>query len=191
MNEEEQLRRAIEEHLENAEEFIREGQRQRALMEFESAAAKLERAEKTDQLLQLWGHAAAGFTATDAPFQAGNSYFRLAELEALIGRTEDARSSYLSAANSFFMVREKNQDLWILITQAVEKAIDLSISLEDVSLAIELLFKNATILHRETGFTLDAINCLERAQQLLVKEPNHPLAQEIEEKLQELIDYQV
>jgi hypothetical protein len=114
----------------------------------------------------------------------------LAELEARAGRREDARDSYLAAANSFFAVREKNQELWISLTQSVEKAIDLSIALNDESLAIELLYKNANIHHRETGFILDAINSLERAQQLLEKEPNHPLAQEIQEKLQELIDYQ-
>ncbi len=189
MKEEEQLRRAIDEHLENAEKHIRQGQRQRAFMEFEDAAAKLETAEKTDQLEQLWGHAAAGFTAAEAPFQAGSSYLRLADLEAQTERQEDARDSYLAAANSFFAVREKNQELWVSITQAVEKAIDLSIALEDESLAIELLYKNATIYQRETGFTFDAINNLERAQQLLEKEPNHPLAQEIQEKLQELIDH--
>jgi len=190
MIEEEKLRRAIEAHLETAEEFIRQGQRQRAFLEFENAAVKLETAEKIDQLEQLWGHAATGFTAAEAPFQAGTSYLRLADLEAQAGRKEAARESYLAAANSFFSVREKNQELWTSITQAVEKAIDLSIDLEDVSLAIELLYKNATIHQRETGFVFDAINNLERAQQLLEKEPNHSLAQEIEEKLQELIDHQ-
>jgi tetratricopeptide (TPR) repeat protein len=175
---EDELRRVIEEHLENAEEFIQQGHRQRALLEFEAAAVKLETEEKIDQLEQLWGHAATGFTAAEAPLQAGTSYLRLAELEARAGRREDARDSYLAAANSFFAVLEKNQELWI------------SLTLNDGSLAIELLYKNANIHHRETGFILDAINSLERAQQLLEKEPNHPLAQEIQEKLQELIDYQ-
>lgn len=184
------LRRSIEEHLENAEEFIREGQRQRAFIEFESAATKLETVEKIAQLEQLWAHAATGFTAAEAPLQAGYSFLRLADLEAQAGRDEEARDSYLGAANSFFAVREKNQELWISITQAVEKAIDLSISLAENSIAIELLYKNATIHQRETGFTLDAINNLERAQQLLEKEPAHPLASEIQEKLQELIDFQ-
>jgi hypothetical protein len=190
LSEEEQLRRSIEEHLENAEEFIRAGQRQQAFIEFENASAKLETAEKINQLEQLWGHAATGFTAAEAPLQAGYSYLRLADLEAQAGRHEEARDSYLAAANSFFTVREKNQELWVSITQAVEKAIDLSVGLEENSLAIELLYKNATIHQRETGFTFDAINNLERAQQLLEKEPNHPLASDVQEKLQELIDYQ-
>jgi hypothetical protein len=190
LSEEEQLRRSIEEHLENAEEYIRAGQRQRAFTEFENASAQLETAEKIAQLEQLWGHAAMGFSAAEAPLQAGYSYLRLADLEARAGRNEEARDSYLAAANSFFAVRDKNQGLWVSITQAVEKAIDLSIGLEENSLAIELLYKNATIHQRETGFSFDAINNLERAQQLLEKEPNHPLASDIQEKLQELIDYQ-
>ncbi|MFX1317970.1 MAG: hypothetical protein ACFE9D_01055 [Promethearchaeota archaeon] len=189
MSDEEQLRRAIEEHLENAEDFIREGQRSRAFLEFEEASGKLEAAEKISQLEQLWAHAAAGFTAAEAPYEAGHSFLRVADLEAQQGRKSEARDSYLAAANSFFAVREKNQDLWIAITQAVEKAIDLSIALNELSLAIELLYKNATIHRRETGFTFDAINTLERAQQLLEKEPNHPLAQEIGDLLQELIDH--
>lgn len=191
MSEEEQLRRLIEEHLENAEEYIRAGQRQRAFTEFESASAQLETAEKIAQLEQLWGHAATGFSAAEAPLQAGYSYLRLADLEAQAGRNEEARDSYLAAANSFFAVRDKNQELWVSITLAVEKAINLSIGLEENSLAIELLYKNATIHQRETGFTFDAINNLERAQQLLEKEPNHPLASDIQERLQELIDYQL
>ena len=190
VSEEEQIRRSIEVHLENAEEYIRAGQRQRAFIEFENAAAQLETAEKIAQLEQLWAHAASGFTAAEAPLQAGYSFLRLADLEAQASRKEEARDSYLSAANSFFVVREKNHELWVSITQAVEKAIELSIGLEEHSLAIELLYKNATIHQRETGFTFDAINNLERAQQLLEKEPNHPLASDIQERLQELIDYQ-
>ncbi len=190
MTDEEKIRRTIEIHLENAEEHIRQGERHRALMEFESAAVKLETADRTNQLEQLWAHAAAGFTAAGALLQAGKSYFRLAELEAKADRQTEARNSYLAAANSLFSVRDKNQELWTNITQAVDKAIDISIVLEDQSMAIELLYRNATIHHRETGFTFDAINCLERAQQLLELVPNHPLAQEIREKLQELVDYQ-
>ena len=190
MIDEEQLRRDIEVHLENAEEYIRKGQRQEAFFEFEEAAGKLEAAEKIDQLEQLWGHAATGFSAAEAPRQAGDSYLRLAELEMKAGRQEAARESYLAAANSLFAVRDKSQELWVSITQAVEVAIELSLALEDESMAIELLYKNATIHQRETGFIFDAINDLERAQQILEKEPNHPLAQEIQEKLQELIDYQ-
>ena len=74
--------------------------------------------------------------------------------------------------------------------QALEHAIDLSLALEETTLAIELLYKTAIIQYRETGFTLDAIYSLERAQQLLEQVPNHPLAQDINEKLQELVDYQ-
>ena len=191
MNDEEKLRRAVEEHLENAEDFIRKGQRQRAFMEFENASIKLESAEKNDQLEQLWAHAATGFSAAEAPLEAGRSLIHVADLEVKSGRQEEARDSYLAAANSFFAVREKNHELWITITQAVENAIDLSLALEEEALAIELLYKNAIIHHRETGFTLDAINTLERAQQLLEKEPNHPLAQEIQEKLKELVDHQL
>ncbi len=190
MIDEEQLRRTVETHLENAEEYVRKGQRQQAFMEFEEAAAKLEAAEKIGQLEQLWGHAANGFGAAEAPREAGDSFLRLAELEVKSGRQEAARESYLNAANSLFRVRDKNQELWITITKAVEVAIELSLALEDESMAIELLYKNATIHQRETGFTFDAINDLERAQQILEKEPNHPLAHEIQEKLQELIDHQ-
>jgi len=189
MSDEEQLRRAIEEHLENAEDFIREGKRSRAFLEFEEAAGKLEAAERTSQLEQLWAHAATGFTAAEAPFEAGQSFLRVADLEIQAGRKSEARDSYLAAANSFFAVRNKNQDLWVSITQAVEKAIDLSIALHENSLAIELLYKNATIHHRETGFTFDAINTLERAKKLLAKEPNHPLSQEIDDLFQELVNH--
>ncbi|MFX1508708.1 MAG: hypothetical protein ACFFBR_00240 [Promethearchaeota archaeon] len=189
MNEEEDLRRVLEAHLENAEDFIRQGQRELAFAEFENASAKLEAAQQTNQLEQLWSHAATGFTAAEAPLQAGKSYLRVAEYEVKAGRQEAARDSFLAAANSFFAVRDKNQDIWINITQAVENAIDLSLALEQESMAIELLYKTATIHQRQTGFIFDAINDLERAQQLLEKEPNHPLAQEIQDKLQELIDH--
>jgi hypothetical protein len=188
MSDEEQLRRAIEEHLENAEEYIREGLRSRAFLEFEEAAGKLMAAENISQLELLWSHAATGFTAAEAPYEAGQSFLRVADLEFQAGRKSEARDSYLSAANSFFVVRDKNQELWVSITTAVEKAIDLSLALNERPLAIELLYKNATIHHRETGFTFDAINNLERAQQLLEKETNHPLAQEIEDLLQALVD---
>ena len=134
--------------------------------------------------------AAAGFTAAEAPRQAAHSYLHLAELEVKAGRQSEGRDSYLSAANSLFAVREKNQELWATMIQALEQAIDLSLALEEASLAIELLYKTAIIQYRETGFTLDAIYSLERAQQLLEQVPNHPLAQDINEKLQELVDYQ-
>ncbi len=189
MNEEEELRQVVEAHLENAEEYIQQGQRELAFTEFENASVKLEAAQQTSQLGQLWSHAATGFTAAEAPLQAGKSYLRVAEYEVKTGRQEAARDSFLAAANSFFAVREKNQEVWTAITQAVENAIDLSLALEQESMAIELLYKNATIHQRETGYIFDAINDLERAQQLLDKEPNHPLAQDIQEKLQELIDH--
>ncbi len=187
---EEKLRRSIEGHLENAEEYIRKGERHRAFIEFENAAVKLEAADKKDQLEQLWSHAATGFTAAEAPFQAGTSYLHLGDLESAAGRQTDARDSYLAAANAYFAVRDKNQELWTSITQTVDKAIELSIALDEPSLAIELLYKNATIHYRETGYRFDAINCLERAQDLLTKVPNHPLASEIAERLQELVDYE-
>jgi hypothetical protein len=190
MIDEEKLRRSIEEHMENAEEYIRKQERGRALMEFDMAAAKLDAAGKINQLEQLWAHAAAGFTAAEAPLQAATSYLHLAELEVKAGRQAEARDSYLTAANSFFAVRDKNPELWTTMIHALEHAIDLSLALEETSLAIELLYKAAIIQYRETGFTLDAIYSLERAQQLLEQVPNHPLAQDINEKLQELVDYQ-
>jgi hypothetical protein len=190
MTEEENLRRSIEEHMENAEEFIRQRERERAFLEFDSAASKLEAAGKTDQLEQLWAHAAAGFTAAEAPHQAATSYLHLAELEVKAGRQEEGRDSYLAAANSFFAVRDKKPELWINLVQALENAIELSLALEETSLAIELLYKAAIIQYRETAYTLDAIYSLERAQQLLDQVPNHPLAQEINEKLTELVDHQ-
>lgn len=187
---EEKLRQAIENHLENAEDFIRQGNRVRAFIEFENAAIKLEQAKKQDQLEQLWAHAAAGFTAAEAPFQAGASYLRLADLEAAAGRSGDARDSYLAAANSLFAVRDKTHEIWTTITQAVDQAINHTILLDDLPLAIELLYKNAQIHDRETGYIFDAINCLERAQQLLEAVPHHSLSSEIKEKLQELVDRQ-
>jgi hypothetical protein len=187
---EEKLRRSIEEHMENAEEFIRKQDRERALLEFDVAATKLDTAGKLNQLEQLWAHAAAGFTAAEAPLQAATSYLHLAELEVKAGRQNEARDSYLKAANSFFAVRDKNPDLWSAMVQALEHAIDLSLALEETSLAIELLYKTAIIQYRETGFALDAIYSLERAQQLLEQVPNHPLANDINEKLQELVDHQ-
>ena len=93
MTDEEQLRRDIETHLENAEERVRKGQRQEAFMEFEEAAGKLEAAENIAQLEQLWAHAATGFSAAEAPRQAGESFLRLAELEVKAGRQEAARES--------------------------------------------------------------------------------------------------
>ena len=81
MVDEEKLRRSIEEHMENAEELIRKQERDRALMEFDMAAAKLDAAGNTNQLEQLWAHAAAGFTAAEAPRQAAASYLHLAELK--------------------------------------------------------------------------------------------------------------
>ncbi|MFX0169922.1 MAG: hypothetical protein ACFE89_11280 [Candidatus Hodarchaeota archaeon] len=187
---EEGLRRIIENHLENAEEHIREGRRQQALGEFEEAASLLEAEGELDQLEMLWAHAATGFTAAAAPFQAGFSFLRLADLEAKAGRRSDARDSYLSAANSFFAARDKSQELWTKLTQALEKAIELTLALDDPSMAIELLFKCAMIHYRETGYTFDAINCLERAQQLTEQVPTHPLKEEISQTLQHLIDRQ-
>ena len=125
-----------------------------------------------------------------APLQAATSYLHLAELEVKAGRQAEARDSYLTAANSFFAVRDKKPELWTTMIQALEHAIDLSLALEETSLAIELLYKTAIIQYRETGFTLDSIYSLERAQQLLEQVPNHPLAQDINEKLQELVDHQ-
>ena len=187
---EETLRRTIENHLENAEEYIREGRRQQALSEFEKAAFILEEEKKFDQLEMLWGHASTGFTAAEAPFQAGCSFMQLAKIEEKAGRHTDARDSYLSAANSFFAAREKNREVWTTLTQALESAIELTIVLNDPSMAVELLFKCATIHHRETGYTFDAINCLERAQQLLEKVPGHPLKEEISQTLQYLLNQQ-
>ena len=187
---EETIRRTIENHLENAEEYIREGRRQQALSEFEKAAFLLEEEKKFDQLELLWGHASTGFTAAEAPFQAGSSFIQLAKLEEKAGRRADARDSYLSAANSFFAVREKSREVWTTLTQALERAIELTITLDDPSMAIELLFKCATIHYRETGFTFDAINCLERAEQLLDKVPGHTLKEEISQMLQHLLNQQ-
>lgn len=187
---EETLRRTIENHLENAEENIREGRRQQALSEFEQAAFLLETEKAFDQLELLWAHASTGFTAADAPFQAGSSFLQLAQLEEKAGRRKDARDSYLSAANSFFAVRDKGQEVWMKLTQALERAIELTITLNDLSMAVELLFKCATIHHRETGYKFDAINCLERAQQLLGQLPSHPLKEEISQMLQHLLDQQ-
>jgi hypothetical protein len=138
----------------------------------------------------LWGHASTGFTAAEAPFQAGFSFLQLAQLEEKAGRQTDARDSYLSAANSFFVVRDKSQEVWTKLTQALERAIELTIGLDDLSMAVELLFKCATIHHRETGYTFDAINCLERAQKLLGNIPTHPLKEEVSQMLQHLLDRQ-
>lgn len=190
MIDDEKLRRHIEDHLENAEEFIQTGKRHQALMEFEKAAEKLESAGETNQLEQLWAHAATGFTAAEAPIEAGQSYLRLGQLEARAGRQTEARDSYLAAANAFIAARDKTRELWTTIVQTVENAIELTLALGEPSKAIDLLVKCASIHHRETGYIVDAINCLERAQQLLRKAPDHPLASEVEEKLQELIDFQ-
>lgn len=165
-----------------------EGDRHRAYMEFEKAAAALEAAGERDQLEQLWGHAAAGFMTAQAHFQAGHSYLHLASVEAAAGRRADARESYLAAANAFAAARDKTRDTWVAITQTVEQAVELSIALGEAAMAIDLLAKCAAIHQRETGFTLDAINCLERAQKLLELVPNHPLASRIEKRLQALID---
>jgi len=184
----EALRRRIEAHLETAEDYMTQGDRHRAYMEFEKAAATLEAAGERDQLEQLWGHAAAGFMGAQANFQAGHSYLHLASVEAAAGRRADARESYLAAANAFAAARDKTRDTWVATTQAVEQAIELSIALGEAPMAIDLLAKCAAIHQRETGFTLDAINCLERAQKLLELVPNHPLASKIAKRLQALID---
>jgi tetratricopeptide (TPR) repeat protein len=165
-----------------------EGDRHRAYMEFEKAAAALEAASEQDQLEQLWAHAAAGFVAAQAHFQAGHSYLHLASVEAAAGRRADARESYLAAANAFGAARDKTHDTWVAITQAVEQAVELSIALGDAAMAIDLLAKCSAIHQRETGFTVDAINCLERAQKLLEQVPNHPLASKIGHRLQTLVD---
>ena len=190
LSDEEALRRQIEDYLVNAEDYIQNGQRHRALMEFEKAAVILEAAEQKDQLEQLWGHAATGFTAAGAPLQAGHSYLRLAQLEAKVERHTDARDSYLAAANAFITVREKSPDLWVTITQTVEHAIELATLLNDHSQAIDLLVKCASLHQQETGYKLDAIHCLERAQTLLEQVPNHPLGPDIRERLQYLLDHQ-
>ncbi|MFX1563505.1 MAG: hypothetical protein ACFFDP_09380 [Promethearchaeota archaeon] len=190
MIDDEELRHKLEAYLEAAEEYMQKGQRQRALLEFEKAATTLKAEEKLDQLEQLWGHAASGFSAAGASEQAGYSHLHIAELHALAGRQADARDSYLAAANAFFNVREKTREIWTIIAQSVEQAIDFCIALDEHTEAIDLLVKCATIYQRETGFQIDAINCLERATQLLEQVPGHPLAAEIEERLQLLIDEQ-
>ncbi len=190
MIDDETLRKQIEEHLETAEDYIRQGARHRALMEFEKAAATLEAAGKNDQLEQLWAHAATGFTAAQAVFEAGHSYLRLAHIEKTAGRKQDARDSFLAAANAFIAVRDKTRDVWRTILQAVEEAVEFTIALNEPGTAIELLVKAAMIHFREMGYTVDAINCLERAQQLLGQVPDHPLAEEINEQLQFLIDHE-
>lgn len=187
----EKLRRKLEAHLEAAEEYMRQGQRQRALLEFEEAATTLKTAEKLDQLEQLWSHAASGFSAAGASLQAGYSHLHIAKIQASKDRRADARDSYLAAANAFFATREKTRDIWSTIVQSVEQAIELCITLDEHTEAIDLLVKCAAIYQRETGFLIDAINCLEKAMQLLVHVPDHPLAVEIEERLQLLIDRQL
>jgi tetratricopeptide (TPR) repeat protein len=188
VTDEEALRRRIEAYMETAEDYMNEGDRHRAYMEFEKAAAELEAAGERDQLDQLWAHASAGFIAAQAHFQAGHSYLHLASVEAAAGRHADARDSYLSAANAFAAARDKSQDTWVAITSAVEQAVELSVTLGDAAMAVDLLAKCAAIHERETGFTLDAINCLERAQKLLELTPNHPLASKIVRRLQALLD---
>ncbi|MFX1564155.1 MAG: hypothetical protein ACFFDP_12695 [Promethearchaeota archaeon] len=190
MIDDEELRRKLEAHLETAEDYIQQGQRERALLEFEKAATTLKDAEKLDQLEQLWEHAATGFSAAGASLQAGYSYLHVAKILFSMGRRADARDSYLAAANAFFSVREKTKDIWTTIAQSVEKAVELCITLDEHTEAIDLLVKCAAIYKQETGFIIDAINCLERAKQLLEHVPDHPLATEIEEKLQLLIDEQ-
>jgi hypothetical protein len=126
--------------------------------------------------------------AAEAPIEAGHSYLQLAKLEAEAGEYAKARENYLAAANAFITSREKNQEQWTIIVQTVEQAIEYTLLLEEPSMAIDLLVKCASIHYRETGFTLDAINCLERAQKLLDEVPNHPLANEINEKLEDLVN---
>jgi hypothetical protein len=126
--------------------------------------------------------------AAQAYFQAGHSYLHLAGVEAAAGRHADARDSYLAAANAFAAAHDKTHDTWVAITSAVERAVELSITLGDAAMAVDLLAKCAAIHQRETGFTVDAVNCLERAQKLLELTPNHPLASKIARQLQALID---
>jgi tetratricopeptide (TPR) repeat protein len=188
--EDEELRHKLEAHLEAAEEYMQQGQPQLAFLEFEEAASTLKDADKIDQLEQLWGHAASGFSAAGASIQAGYSHLHIAEIQVIAGRRTDARDSYLAAANAFFSAREKTREVWTTIAQSVEKAVGLCIALSEYTEAIDLLVKCAAIYQQETGFIIDAINSLERAKQLIEHVPDHPLAEEIEERLQLLIDKQ-
>jgi len=166
---------------------MKKGQGHRAYMEFEKAAALLESAGRTTQLEQLWRTAAAGFTAAEAYIQAGRSHLHIAQMEAASGRRSEARDSYLAAANAFAAARHKERDTWIALTQALEQAIQLTLNLGETAQAIDLLVKCAQIHNRQTGYTLEAINCLERAKQLLQQVPDHPHAELIEEQLQHLL----
>jgi hypothetical protein len=170
-----------------AEEYVRQGEMHRAYWEFEKAYAIVEREGTPDQILTLWEHAAAGFTAAEAPLQAAQSHLHIARIHAAAERTEEARDSYLAAANAFASVRNKTRDTWLTIASALEQAIERTIALDDTSMAIELLFKCAAVHHKETGYRMDAINLLERAQLLLEDVPNHSLSEDIKGLLQFLI----
>lgn len=171
-----------------AEEYVQEGEMHRAYWEFEKAHVLVENEGTPEQLLTLWEHAAAGFTAAEAPLQAAQSHLHIARIHAAAERTEDARDSFLAAANAFAMVRNKTRDTWVTIASALEQAIERTIALGDNSTAIELLFKCAAVHHKETGYRMDAINLLERAQLLLEEVPNHPLSEDITELLKFLIE---
>jgi hypothetical protein len=171
-----------------AEEFVRQGEMHRAYWEFEKANAIIEKEGKSEQLLTLWEHAAAGFTAAEASLQAAQSHLHIARIHAAAEQTSDARDSYLAAANAFASVRNKTRDTWLIIANALEQAIERTIALDDASMAIELLFKCAAVHHKETGYTMDAINCLERAQSLLEQVQGHPRSEEIAEFLKHLIE---
>jgi len=187
LDEEEVLRRRLEEHLQTAEEYMKKGQGHRAYMEFEKAAALLEAAGRTAQLEQLWRTAATGFTAAEAYIQAGRSHLHIARIESAAGRKAEARDSYLAAANAMAAARHKERDTWIILTQALEQAIQLTLDLGETAQAIDLLVKCAQIHANQTGYTLEAINCLERAKQLLQQVPDHPHAEIIEQQLHQLL----
>lgn len=188
MSDYEKLRRRVEEYMMAAEKFVREGEMHRAYWEFEKANAAIEKEGKPEQLLTLWEHAAAGFTTAEASLQAAQSHLHVAQIHAAAEREADARDSYLAAANAFASVRDKTRDTWLTIANALEEAIERTIALDEASMAIELLFKCAAVHHKETGYKMDAINCLERAQSLLGQVPSHPRSEEIAEFLKFLIE---
>jgi hypothetical protein len=188
MSDYESLRRRIEEYMIAAEEYVRQGEMHRAYWEFEKAYAVIDKEGTADQLLTLWEHAAAGFTSAEAPLQAAHSHLHIARIHDAAERIAEARDSFLAAANAFAMVRNKDREIWLTIATALEQAIEHTIALDDASMAIELLFKLAAVHHKETSYTTDAINCLERAQLLLAQVPNHPREEDIREMLQFLIE---
>ncbi len=188
MSDYESLRRQVEEYMIAAEEFVRQGEMHRAYWEFEKAYAVIEKEGTTEQILTLWEHAAAGFTSAEAPLQAAHSHLHIARIHDAAERIAEARDSFLAAANAFASVRNKDREIWLIIANALEQAIEHTITLDNASMAIELLFKCAAVHQKETGYTTDAINCLERAQLLLNQVPNHPREEDIKELLQFLVE---